>query len=1777
MRCRRSNGVFFPFYRYAFMATTAALLLSTPFLLAAALAGAEPIAPAGLAPGDVAVSGFSGTTLAVESLPPGVEPIDKTVIDVEGSSLRIYDLSALGGAPAAQVLSPPVKFSARAKDIGQVFPLVFDSGTETGPPNLYAGATSAYGIQIVSTQLDEDGTPVRVRNGGPGVRFMDGQFGSLPGAGPGTIYKIDGRTGEVTVLADVSSQGVGNSGPGIGGLAIDPASRTLYASDLDTGFIYRFGLDQNAADLGQFDHGVNGRPTRGLSPVADDGKRMDITKPTFKPDSIATYGFTQPDRRVRALAVHAGRLYYAVEEGPEIWSIALNADGSFNAEDVRSELAVKADRPLPVTSIAFDGQGRMVLAQRGLLQSPYDYGAFVEAEPAEVLRYTKEDPDDPATPDIWAPERDSYAVGLGENHKSASGGAALQFAYRSDGSIDLNACYGTLAATADGLSSDGSGHGLQLNDAGLILPAADPLQRSAFVDYDSRQDKPELLGHVGAVAVFHACAGEGAPPIAGGPGYPPVGGGEFPPVGEGSAFPPVGGGEVPPVAGGAPPGLPPIESEPPVVGGPPPGPPGLELHKSAVSIDCNQNKNCTYKIEIENTTDQPINGPIAVEDTLEAGKAALNDAKISLGPDLPWTCRVAPPKFTCTHPGPIPAKTTIATTISFLFSPGPGPTGDAKEVKNCAVFTAPGTGGAAVQLPPTEAITGSQLKLDLQPETTTCSPTAGGCKWKAVIRNIGATPVKGGFSLEHKLHTGRGPESADKASKIELQDVPANMDCNSSENRVFCSSKAQITLGPNEAIEAPITLKIAVGPGVGADHVTDFVTASAGTGAVGLMAGMAAASIAFEPRLAGGSAPAIFAVQPPPRAGQGKNLKIEAQPGTQKCASGSNCSWNVTITNIGTTLITGSLEADGGLFVASNSLVDKPELLITVVGVSPFGLSCTGGKTWPDKSFLCTSPNFSLAPGQSFPFTLTLKFDMLEFFQAQFVQFFINAVVTGGGVKADAGPGADAPVTLEKPKTTGAGGAAGPQGGGQAGIGAESSLPGLAKPVCASIPVNEKPEQVKLEKKATVASCTTKGGCAFQVDLTNTGPADIREPLIVTEAVSVDGFFDSSIGLEMPPPAPWTCTAVALLFSCSHPGPLAAGASVSLPLSFKLDNSGINKPTKMKNCAAMQGATNRACAEIVVEPPPPPPQPPSPPAPPPTKANLAIKATDHGEPTCALTGPCTFVGFITNLAGTAPYNGKYILSVTFFSGEGPGRTAGRVKYSLTVGSAGWTCTPPGDEERTLIRCEHPQQLGPAGGPFGNAIPLFLALTPGTEWAKNNILQACFQLGNDPAGNDTFDPQKPKVDCATKRLDPFAVKIKKAGGESCAPGGECRFDLEIFNPGPIVHDDPVTVTDNLTGLASAPIVSIVPAAGAKPFPCAPAPTQIPFTCSGHMRLDINERHKYTMTVKLPANAPVSGAFKNCATVASPAGTKSDEDCHEVKLAPACTGGMELNADGRCACPAGQKWDGRACAVEKEVCPPSQPVGIPPNCCAQGFEYKDGACRCPLGTQLDKRGACIPLRKPPPKCPPNRPVGTPPNCCPKGMTYKDGACRCPEGMQLGRRGVCIAIPNVPERCPVERPVGTPPTCCPKGMQYKNGACRCPAGTELKNGVCIAIQKAPEICPPNRPIGTPPYCCPQNSRYENGACVCLPGTVGVPPFCAKQKEQQQTCPSGMIGSPPNCKCPEGTQWSRRERKCRASQTTPPSQPEPKMCVPYGQVCQSSGECCNNVPCNGGLCRYN
>ena len=55
----------------------------------------------------------------------------------------------------------------------------------------------------------------------------------------------------------------GNSGPGVGDVVFDRASRQFFASDLDSGLVHRFSETGQVID--SFDHGVTGRPQKGLA------------------------------------------------------------------------------------------------------------------------------------------------------------------------------------------------------------------------------------------------------------------------------------------------------------------------------------------------------------------------------------------------------------------------------------------------------------------------------------------------------------------------------------------------------------------------------------------------------------------------------------------------------------------------------------------------------------------------------------------------------------------------------------------------------------------------------------------------------------------------------------------------------------------------------------------------------------------------------------------------------------------------------------------------------------------------------------------------------------------------------------------------------------------------------------------------------------------------------------------------------------------------------------------------------------------------------------------------------------------------------------------------------------------------------------------------------------------------------------------------------------------------------------------------------------------------
>jgi hypothetical protein len=72
---------------------------------------------------------------------------------------------------------------------------------------------------------------------------MPGQFGLDKGGTPGSVWKIDGVTGVVSLFANITHDGKDNAGPGLGDIAYDSATQQFFVSDLETGLIHRLGLD----------------------------------------------------------------------------------------------------------------------------------------------------------------------------------------------------------------------------------------------------------------------------------------------------------------------------------------------------------------------------------------------------------------------------------------------------------------------------------------------------------------------------------------------------------------------------------------------------------------------------------------------------------------------------------------------------------------------------------------------------------------------------------------------------------------------------------------------------------------------------------------------------------------------------------------------------------------------------------------------------------------------------------------------------------------------------------------------------------------------------------------------------------------------------------------------------------------------------------------------------------------------------------------------------------------------------------------------------------------------------------------------------------------------------------------------------------------------------------------------------------------------------------------------------------------------------------------------
>ncbi|MEP7240103.1 MAG: hypothetical protein ABI697_04385 [Devosia sp.] len=585
--------------------------LAVPAAVAVAglLAMSWPAFAAGpvLSPGDSIVTGFSGV-VAPDAPPPATDPLDRTFIDLDGNSVVIQRL-APDGLPTGDLIDATVKFSATAQEVGQVRAIALDDAQQTtgaDAPNIYVAATSAYGLNLVVP--GPDGNPVRSKTGAADATFMEGQWGAADGAEgyPGSIWRIDGVTGAVSLFTTIAD----DSGAGIGDLVFDPASQQFFASDLDSGLIYRLAADGTIID--SFDHGVDGRPTHGLSAVADDGSAIDITDPAFDTEDPLTWGITQAERKVTGLGLRGGRLYYAANA--QISSVRLNSDGSFGTARWELDLdgAPSVDE---VTHIVFDPAGRMILAQRGALTASYDYSAFVAPGTASVLRYAHEFPDDPSTPGTWLEAPETYAIGFASDGANAAGGVALGYGYDKASNGFNGSCSVTLWATGDSLRDDPSASldppaqvaGLQGMARSLVRPANDPPSKAFFVDYDGNTEDSEAanVGHVGSVAIWQDCSGSYVAPEM----------------------------------------LPPPHYTPPEDY-------NLSLDKWAsphICFDGGADWWCSFTIRVENTGTVPYWGPVVVDDNLpDSNPGAVQH----FWPQPPWSCGPTGPDSSQCSTGP---------------------------------------------------------------------------------------------------------------------------------------------------------------------------------------------------------------------------------------------------------------------------------------------------------------------------------------------------------------------------------------------------------------------------------------------------------------------------------------------------------------------------------------------------------------------------------------------------------------------------------------------------------------------------------------------------------------------------------------------------------------------------------------------------------------------------------------------------------------------------------------------------------------------------------------------------------------------------------------------------------------------------------------------------------------------------------------------------------------------------------------------------------------------
>ncbi len=349
-------------------------------------------------------------------------------------------------------------------NLGQVFGITLD---DDNPPSIYVTCTTTFGSDNPAYQ-NANTFPLSAPPFGPG--------------GSGAVYRLDGTSGAISVLATLP-----NTGPGLGQVCFDRTVSAFYVSNFEDGRIYR--LSSAGACLSTFDH------------ISD-------TVGTCGPEAGDPAGFVPFRERVWAVKTFGDRLYYGLwneDRGRpngalsnEVWSVALDGAGQFLGGTRQLEISVPNMPSVvwsnPVSDISFSAAGRMMLAERNMLA---DVGAGNRPAWAQDGHRSR-DLEYELSGSSWVPSTRDFFIG------TSSSGPGTNAA----GGIDYD-CDDNLWSTGDQLLVYGNPvlavYGVQRTpEPGNTIPTI--ATTGYFIDFDG-VSTVQSKNRIGDVAVYNGCCG----------------------------------------------------------------------------------------------------------------------------------------------------------------------------------------------------------------------------------------------------------------------------------------------------------------------------------------------------------------------------------------------------------------------------------------------------------------------------------------------------------------------------------------------------------------------------------------------------------------------------------------------------------------------------------------------------------------------------------------------------------------------------------------------------------------------------------------------------------------------------------------------------------------------------------------------------------------------------------------------------------------------------------------------------------------------------------------------------------------------------------------------------------------------------------------------------------------------------------------------------------------------------------------------------------------------